>query len=148
MRSPTRVVGLTSDLVPYSVRQSKVSGDEPEASGEAQVQALIADELSGCDLAVNLRCAPVVPICWRKTECRQWRARPYSVTGHIDVDCRWVTCAKMELRSTGDIAQRQSAGARGTMDMKAGMACCVEVPRASSTEGGIALRARVSLHSV
>ena len=141
-----RVVGLTSDLVRIPSVNPKFQ-DEPEAGREAQVQALIADELSGCDLAVSTFDAlPGRPNLLAQTEGAGNGERDLILCGHIDV----VPVGDLREWSydpfCGDVRNGRVLG-RGTMDMKAGMACCVEALRVIR-EAGIALRGRVSLHSV
>ncbi len=141
-----RVVGLTSDLVRIPSVNPKFQ-DLPEEGREAEVQALIARELSGSHLAIKTFDAlPGRPNLLAETEAVGNGDRDLILCGHIDVvpvgDVREWSYDPF----CGDVRDGKVLG-RGTMDMKAGMACCIEALRVIR-EAGIALQGKVSLHSV
>ncbi|MFT4000361.1 MAG: M20/M25/M40 family metallo-hydrolase [Rhizobium sp.] len=143
---PDRAVGLTSDLVRIPSVNPKFQV-EPEEGLERQVQELIAGELSGCGLDIRTFDAlPGRPNLLAETEASGSPERGLILCGHIDVvpvgDRREWSYDPF----CGDIREGKVLG-RGTMDMKAGMACCVEALRVIR-EAGIRLQGKVALHSV
>lgn len=101
----------------------------PEEGREAEVQALIARELSGSHLAIKTFDAlPGRPNLLAETEAVGDGDRDLILCGHIDVvpvgDVREWSYDPF----CGDVRDGKVLG-RGTMDMKAGMACCIEALR-------------------